>query len=220
MSTPDDWESLDLIRRACGHDEEAWNLLVLRHTGWLRRLARRLLDPRLRARFDPEDIVQETFANAFANLDRILVKRIPFAAWLGRRVRDQVNRNHRDHLRTKCRSVGRESVSPRCYDAEVGAGLVALMADPGTSPSGRSMRLENGQVLQAAFPDLSEADREILTLFFIERRPPLEIQSVLHVTANTAAQRLHRATKHLRSLLQRSHREWCDALETSSERRF
>src|SRR4051794_14984340 len=58
MGTLDVSETRDLVRRAIGRDDQAWNLLLIQHGEWLRGQARQLLDPRLKARFDPEDIVQ------------------------------------------------------------------------------------------------------------------------------------------------------------------
>jgi RNA polymerase sigma-70 factor (ECF subfamily) len=218
MDILDGRETAELIRRARERDEEAWNLLVLGHSERLRGLARHLLDHRLRARFDPEDIVQDTFTEAFLTLEAFFEGPMPFAAWLRQRLKDRVRRIHRDHLVTNRRSVRREAVLWRRRDREVGEGLVALLPDSATSPSGRAMRVEDGEVLKAAFPDLNDTDREILTLFFIERRSHHEIETILRLRPNTVTQRLCRATSHLTAVLRRAHPEWCHAFETTAQR--
>jgi RNA polymerase sigma-70 factor (subfamily 1) len=219
MDIPNDRETIDLIHRACERDAEAWNLLVLRHTTWLQALARQLLDGRLRARFDPEDIVQETFTDAFLKLEEFFKQPTSFRAWLRQRLKDRVHRIHRDHLDTERRSVRREAGLGRRLDGEISGDLVAYLQDSMTSPSGRAMRVEDGQVLEEAFHELSETDREILALYFIERRAHSEIEAILHLRPNTVTKRLSRATQHFAELLRRSHREWCDAFETTAQRR-
>jgi DNA-directed RNA polymerase specialized sigma24 family protein len=143
MRNPHDVETTALLRRALDRDEEAWSLLVLHHGGRLRALARHLLDHRLQVRFDPEDVVQETFTDAFLMLDEFFEQPLPFPAWLGQRLKDRVHRLHRDHLTTERRSVRREARLARGCDRGLGANPIAFMPDSGTSPSGRAMRVED-----------------------------------------------------------------------------
>ena len=55
--------------------------------------------------------------------------------------------------------------------------------------------------LAAALDALPEDDRELLRLWAWEQLPPREIATVLGISANAAAIRLHRAKKRLRGLL-------------------
>jgi RNA polymerase sigma-70 factor (subfamily 1) len=217
MDVVDCQETVALLRRALHRDDEAWSLLVIQHGERLRGLARFLLDRRLKARFDPEDMVQETFADAFQLLQTFFEQPLPFHAWLDQRLRDRIHRLHRDHRGAECRSVRREAHA-FCGSESSAPALVACLPDPGTSPSGRAMRAENGDVLRQAFPALSPLDCEILGMFFIEGRGHHEIETILDLKPNTVNQRLCRATAHLTTLLRRAHPEWCHAFEIAAQR--
>src|SRR4051812_49986008 len=58
-----------LLRRAARGEEEARHRLLERHRGRLRRMIAVRLDPRLAARLDPSDIVQEALADADRKLE-------------------------------------------------------------------------------------------------------------------------------------------------------
>jgi RNA polymerase sigma factor (sigma-70 family) len=171
----------------------------------------------LQARFDPEDIVQETFADAFQMLQTFFEQPLPFHAWLDQRLRDRIRRLHRDHLGTRCRSVRREAHVFRRAESSF-FNVVANLPDTGTSPSGRAIRAEDGDILRTAFPVLSDCDCEILEMFFIEGRDHREIEAILDLKPNTVTQRLCRATAHLTTHLRRAHPEWCHAFETAAQR--
>src|SRR2546421_13029200 len=73
----------DLLQRAAAGDGTARDHLLRRHRRRLSRMVAVRFDPRLAARVDPSDVVQETLAEAAANLDRYLRERpLPFYPWL------------------------------------------------------------------------------------------------------------------------------------------
>ena len=59
MGGPD--EDADLIRRAAEGDSGAMAALFTRHRDRLERVVSLRLDPRLRGRIDPADVLQETY---------------------------------------------------------------------------------------------------------------------------------------------------------------
>ncbi len=61
---PDSDETRELLQRVRGGDREAFDLLFGRHRTALRAFIDLRLDPRVRARVDPSDVVQETAAKS------------------------------------------------------------------------------------------------------------------------------------------------------------
>jgi RNA polymerase sigma-70 factor (ECF subfamily) len=75
----------ELLQRAASGDPQARQLLLTRHRKRLRRMVAVRLDPRLAARLDPSDVVQEALAAAARQLDAYLRDRpLPFYPWLRR----------------------------------------------------------------------------------------------------------------------------------------
>jgi RNA polymerase sigma-70 factor, ECF subfamily len=96
----------ELLRRTGDGDRHARGELLQRHRPRLRRLIALRLDPRLAARIDPSDVVQEVFAEADRRLGRYLRERpLPFYPWLRQLALDRLVAHHRRHVRAGRRSV-------------------------------------------------------------------------------------------------------------------
>src|SRR5947209_2999703 len=99
----------ELLRRSAAGDRAARGALLQRHRGRLRRMVALRLDPRLAARLDPSDVVQEVLAEADRRLDDYLRQRpLPFYPWLRQLAADRLADAHRRHLGAARRSVTRE----------------------------------------------------------------------------------------------------------------
>src|SRR5262245_37012531 len=73
----------ELLDRAGQGDPTARNRLLDRHRQRLRALIALRLDPRLAARIDPSDVVQESLAEADGKLaDYLRTRPLPFYVWL------------------------------------------------------------------------------------------------------------------------------------------
>ncbi|HTK78727.1 MAG TPA: RNA polymerase subunit sigma, partial [Gemmataceae bacterium] len=78
-------DSEELLRRAGGGDEPARQQLLARYRDRLRRMVAVHLDPRLAARLDPSDVVQDALLDAAGKLSHYLRTRpVPFYPWLRR----------------------------------------------------------------------------------------------------------------------------------------
>src|SRR5215813_3591680 len=98
-----------LLAAAAGGDAVARDRLLDRHRGRLRRLISVRLDPRLAARVDASDVVQETLADAAAHLTEYLGERpLAFYPWLRQLTWDRLIGTHRKRVRAGRRSVTRE----------------------------------------------------------------------------------------------------------------
>src|SRR5262245_39089372 len=101
------------------------------------------LDPRLAARVDASDVVQEALAEAAVKLPDYLRERpVAFYPWLRRLAWERLVGLYRRHVRARCRGVGHEG--PRLPEGSA-AELAERLCDPGPSPS-RQARLADLRV--------------------------------------------------------------------------
>src|SRR5438128_5530871 len=92
-------------------------------------------EPRLRARIDPSDVVQDTQMEVARRIDDFLAQRpMPFHLWLRRKAIDRLRNVRRDHLKRARRSVAREEALPDQSSLLVAGPLLAR----GSSPSQRA----------------------------------------------------------------------------------
>jgi RNA polymerase sigma-70 factor (ECF subfamily) len=167
----------------------------------LRLHARRLqLDPRVKARFDESDVVQETLLRAFARRDqRAGTTDAQVWAWLlaimGNVFRDMLRR-----VKAVKQSPNRE----RCLAAvgdDSSAGLGRVLADPHTSPSGRAARQEDLFRLAAAVEELPPDQRDAFIAHHLLGQPVGEIARRTGRTEKSVAGLLLRGRLQLRKHL-------------------
>jgi len=158
-----------------------------------REIARELAaDPRLRARFDASDVVQEVFRDALRQVGGYVAggSRVGFFAWLRGLAHERRLKFLRDHLDAQCRSVRRQQ---------------ALLDDsrqhptaPSDSPAGAAAVAEERESLRAALDRLRPEDREVIRLRVTEGRTNREAAGLLGLSPEAVAKRLERALRRLR----------------------
>jgi RNA polymerase sigma-70 factor (ECF subfamily) len=192
----------ELLDRAGHGDGDARSRLLDGHRGRLRRMVAVRLDPRLAARVDPSDVVQETLAEAHRRLDDYLAaKPLPFYPWLRQLAQDRLADLHRRHVRAARRAVGREEPPGPALSNESVAELAQRLAAPAPGPSEAAHRREQAGLLRAALARLPDTDREVLILRQLEQLEPREIADVLGVTPAVVYTRHLRALRRLRGAL-------------------
>ena len=202
MDTRHQPDTDQLIQRARGGDASARDGLLARHRPRLRRMVRLHLDPRLGARVDPSDVVQETLAEAARRLDEYLRRPpLPFYPWLRQIALDRLLDLRRRHLRARKRSVAREEPGVLSLPDESAAELAARLIDLGSSPSRHLLREELRERVRAALGRLPAGDREVLVLRHLEQMPARDVAAVLGVGEGAVRMRLVRALGRLRDLL-------------------
>jgi RNA polymerase sigma-70 factor (ECF subfamily) len=155
------------------------------------------LDPALRARVDPSDIVQEAHADMARQLSDYLARRpMPFHLWARKAAYNRLLNARRDH-RAGRRDVRREAAAPDQSSLVLARSIV----DPGPSPSEAVVAQEVAVKLAAAVEGLDPADREVLLMRQVDRLPYKEVACLLGVTAEAARQRYGRALIRLRRAL-------------------
>ena len=194
---PDSTETRGLLERIQAGDDAAFEALFARHREFLRKFVDLRLDPDVRARVDPSDIVQETQLEAFDRLRDYLKRQpMPFRTWLRKTAYERMLKAHRHHAAAR-RSVKREAVLPNRSSMLLARSLLAA----GPSPSRQLVKRETSRLVQGALAELSETDREILLMRNIEDLPYEEIGCLLDLSAAAARKRYGRALLRLQKLL-------------------
>ena len=165
---------------------------------YLRLLARLQLDPRLRGRLDPSDIVQQTLLVAHE-------KRMQFrgrtdaelAAWLRSilvSILAQQMRRHRKHGQERARSF------EQALDKS-SARLEAYVARHESTPGRRLARAERVMQLVSALADLPEDQRTALELHHLEGLTVPEAARRMGKTVASVTGLLYRGSKSLQRLM-------------------
>ena len=199
----DSAESADLIARARAGDREALGALFTRYRARLRRMVEVRLDPRLQARLDASDVVQEAYVEVVERLEEYRRDpKLPLFLWLRLVVGERLLRLHRHHLGTQMRDAGREvSLYRGALPAASSAALAAQLLGKHTSPTQAAVRAERLLRLQEALNTLDPVDREVLSLRHFEELTAAETAQVLGIEEAAAAKRYFRALKRLKEIL-------------------
>jgi RNA polymerase sigma-70 factor (ECF subfamily) len=197
-----EWDTEQLIERASRGDDGARQDLLARHRDRLRRMVRVYLDRRVAARVDPSDVIQETLVAAAAKLPDYLRDRpLPFYPWLRQIAWERLVKIHRTHLRAGIRSAAREEPGGLGLPDESALDLARQLVAPGTSPSNRLVRDELCDRVRRALDHLSDRDREVLVMRYLEQLPTREIAAALEITEGAVKVRHLRALERIRGLL-------------------
>lgn len=162
------------------------------------------LSEALRARVDPADVVQETFADVLGRLPAFQAKEgMSFFLWLRLETGKRLNAIHRSHLAAHARDARLEV--PLMVQGVPGASSFALASailDRAGTPSRVAMKEEQGQRLQAAIESMKEADREVLVLRNFEHLTNKEVAELLGLSEPAATLRYVRALTRLAGILE------------------
>src|SRR5262245_2369821 len=105
----DSAETCRLLDEVRSGDQAAFGRLFARHRPGLRHFVALRLDPRIQARLDPSDIVQETQLEAYSRMNDFLQRRpMPFSVWLRKTAYERLLKVRRFHVKAAQRSVDRE----------------------------------------------------------------------------------------------------------------
>jgi RNA polymerase sigma-70 factor (ECF subfamily) len=193
----DSAETNDLLERVRAGDRQALESLLARHRPPLHAFVDGHLDPRLRARLDPSDVVQDAQLEVARRMDDFLQRRpMPFHVWVRKTAYEHLLRARRDHRRGR-RSVQREEAWPDRSSLLLARAALA----GGPSPSRALLARELAEQVSRAVADLAEADREILLLRDADELPYEEIACLLEIEPAAARKRYGRALIRLQKVL-------------------
>ena len=132
----------NLVARVAAGERGAVVELLARYRSRLRRMVAMRLDPRLQGRVDAPDLIQEGYLDAMRRLEEyIRDPSVPFDIWLRFLVGQRVQEQHRRHLDTPGRDVGREvSIYRGAMPGASTGTLAARLLGKLTSPSQAAIR--------------------------------------------------------------------------------
>ncbi len=190
----------ELLCRVAEGDQMAVEEVLARHRTRLKRMISARMDPRLSARIDPSDVVQETLLAASRQLSEYIRDRpLPFYPWLRQLAWDNLVQQHRRHVDAQARSVKRE----RTMLSEESANLIVQrLVTADSAPSARVDKAELRSLVRRALAELSRRDREVLLMRFIENLTTQEVATILGLQIRAIQIRQLRAMKHLRELIE------------------
>src|SRR5262245_7244412 len=193
----------DPIARLRGGDRQALAVLFDQYRDRLRRMVELRLDPRLRARLDASDVVQEAFLDVAKDLDAYLADpRLSPLLWLRLHVGRRLTTIHRRHLGTRMRDAGLEiSRYQGALPEASSAALASMILGRHTSPTQAAQRAERILRVQEALNSLDPIDREVLALRHFEQLSRAEAAQVLGISQEAGAKRYFRALKRLKEVL-------------------
>jgi RNA polymerase sigma-70 factor (ECF subfamily) len=180
--------------------DEAGGFTLERYRPYLRLLARSRLDPLLRGKLDPSDVVQQTLLEAHQGQagfrGQTTAER---AAWLRRILARNLANAVRDLRRDK-RDAARERSLEAALEQSASA-LEAWLADEQSSPSRRADRQERAVCVAEALDRLPANQREAVMMRYWESRPLAEIAGRLETTTAAVSGLLQRGLRNLREHL-------------------
>lgn len=190
-----------LLSHAIQGNPEALTALLERYGPACRRRIRDLLGDRYRSVFDEDDVMQETYVEAFLAIRRF-DPRGTFDGWLGRIAKNNLLDAIRGMQAARRREHSRHTVLPQ--DDDHSLELESLLVDSGTPPSGRAARNElRAEVLQAV-ANLPTTYREVIELYDLQNLSPPEVAQRLQCSVGAVFMRRARAHQFLRELLHES----------------
>ena len=188
--TDDSPETRDLLQRVRAGDQAALGRLLDHHHAYLETLIDLRMDPRLRGRVDPADVVQQTHVEVVRRVGDYLQREpMPFRVWLRMTACQCLVDLQRHHVDAECRAVGQEMALPgpsACHLAEKFLGATL-------TPSRQLMRHEVVDRVRQALARLAGDDREIILLRNFEELSNVEAAQVLGVEPAAASKRYGRA---------------------------
>jgi RNA polymerase sigma-70 factor (ECF subfamily) len=185
----DSAETCRLLERVHAGDARALDELLKRQRPGLRDFVAVRLSPRIAARVDASDVVQETMIAVVGRMDDFLRRRpMPFRLWVRKTAYERLIDLHRHQTRAR-RSVDRERAWPDRSSLLVAGPLLA----GGPSPSQQLAAREWAERISRAVARLGEADREVLLMRHGEGLPFEEIGCLLDIEPAAARKRFGRA---------------------------
>jgi RNA polymerase sigma-70 factor (ECF subfamily) len=193
----------ELIQRLRAGDHQALATLFSHYRDRLRRMVELRLDPRLRARLDASDVVQDAFLDVSRDLQAYLADpKLPPLLWLRVHVGRRLTTLHRQHLGTRMRDAGLEiSLYQGALPQASSAALASMLLGRHTSPTQAAERAERMLRVQEALNSLDPIDREVLALRHFEQLGRADAALVLGISQEAGAKRYFRALKRLKDVL-------------------
>jgi RNA polymerase sigma-70 factor (ECF subfamily) len=191
-----------LLDRAVQGDQRAVGQLLTQFRGRLRKMVMVRMDPRLKSRIDPSDVVQDVLMDASRLLPDYLRDRpLPYYPWLRQLAWQRLYDLHVRHVQAQKRSVAREGGEAMMLSDASIVQLAERVVATGSSPSVSLLRKELRRRVRDALTQMKAEDREVLVLRYLEQLDAKEIAAVVGISQDAVNMRHLRALGRLRRLL-------------------
>jgi RNA polymerase sigma factor (sigma-70 family) len=160
--------------------------LIAHHLSVVRYYVRLRAGPLLRSREPISDIVQSALREMIEESSGFVYSgEAAFRRWIYRIATNKIISKNRYHLAALRDAAREESLESRVWDLPQPGD-----SRPGHSPSGHAVHVEELERLQAAFDELEEEDRQILSMRRIFDLPARQIAEELGIAESTVRWRL------------------------------
>lgn len=187
-----------LLARLGAGDREALAEAWASHRERLLRHVEKKLDcvPVMRRVIDPDDVVQSVYLEAARDLPNYLhrAETLDLYVWLVGLARRQLGSAYESYLDAKKRNLRGQQALP--------ADASDLLVDSGPDPCDRAIMNEAVEMLEACLSRLAPRDRQVVRLASLELRPLREVAEHIGISEDAAAQRISRARRRLKVLLE------------------
>ena len=189
-----------LIDQAQAGDQDSFAQLFEHFRGRLRRMIVLRMDPRIRARFDASDVLQDAFVEISRRLPSLATRELdlPFFLWVRMVTGERLLQLHRVHLAAEKRSANRDvSIDNAAMPDASSVFLASQLAGQFTSVDQRLKREDTRVKLEAALNAMAAADREIIAMRHYEELSTVDIATILGITRSGVSKRYLRAIERL-----------------------
>ncbi len=194
-------ETQELLLRIQGGDPQAFDELFARHRAEVHQAVARRLEPSLRSRMDPSDVVQEAQLDAVERLTDFIERRpMPFRLWILRTAFQRLLKLRRQATAAR-RDIGRDRRLTEADSSSPRPGRTDLIHAAALTPSQQAAARDTARRLHAVLDRLPEPDRAILKVRAFEGLSYEEAGERLNIEPATAQKRYGRALLRLRVLL-------------------
>ena len=160
------------------------------------------MDPSLKGRLDPEDVLQEAFGDVTRRLDEFLADpERDFYLWVRFLTGQKLLELHRRHVGAARRDARREVRNSAGVPWASSFALASAYFDREHTPSQVAADNEAADRLRQALDDMKETDREVLVLRHFEHLTNKETALVLALSEAAASLRYMRALQRLKAVL-------------------
>lgn len=203
METKPDEEEIEALREAGADRPRLLGTLFDKNRDRLRKMVQIRMDPLLRARLDPSDVVQEAYVEVSTRLaDYLADPRVPFFVWIRLTTAQHLVTLYRYHVGAQKRDARRQvpidrGVLPAASSAVMARQLVGAL----TTPSGAAVKEEIRKQIEDGLEAMNPQDREILVMRHFEELTNRETAAELGIQESAASKRYLRALQRMRKVL-------------------
>lgn len=195
----------ELITKAVSGNRDALQELLLARSDQLSRHVAAKMPPSLKGDISVEDILQETFVQAFQDIGKLVGRTGPsLSAWLKAITENRLRDTLKAKNRAKRGGCQRRLTGPADGQSSSYVELVDLLSADGDTPGGVAARREAVVAVQVGIAGLPSDQRQAVRLRYLNGKSLEETAVAMGRTPNAVRSLVHRAKQRLHHALRRS----------------